>query len=325
MNALKSVLMIVMTLFMLVSCDTITEDLPQCRNYVRFTYTRNMKFADAFSVEVKKVDLFVFDEKDRFVTCLSSISPFAPCGKVALDLPSGKYHLIAWAGLSENSYLFCNNLVAGVSTPEDLTVRMKREYLARRQDEAVMNRELDALWHCETIVEVSEEQSKTTVMDLTKDTNKLRLVVQADSGTSLDVTDLDFRLVGTNGYLNYDNSLLPDEPVVYLPYYLSDVTVGDQTGEGGVKAVIAELNTLRLLKDASMKLLVTRKKDGRKVVDINLVEYLLLTKMEGHQMSAQEYLDRQDEYSIVFLLNGEYMVVQVQINDWVIRIQEGDF
>ena len=34
----------------------------------------------------------------------------------------------------------------------------------------------------------------------------------------------------------------------------------------------------------------------------SLNQYLLLTQMEGHDISAQEYLDRQDEYSIVFFL-----------------------
>lgn len=38
------------------------------------------------------------------------------------------------------------------------------------------------------------------------------------------------------------------------------------------------------------------------MLNINLNNYLLLTKMEGHDISAQEYLDRQDEYSIIFFL-----------------------
>lgn len=323
-NALRKLLVIVMTLCMAVSCNTITEDLPPCRNYVRFTYTRNMKFADAFSVEVKSVDLFVFDENDRFVTCQSSKSPFADGGQMELLLTPGKYRLIAWAGLSDNSYIFHKELEKGVSTPNDLTVMMKREHTAVTEGGAVMTSELDALWHAETVVEISEAQSKTTVMDLTKDTNKLRIVVQADFDTPLGVDDLDFRVTGANGFLNYDNSLLKDETIVYKPYFMSDATVGGQNGEGGVNAVVAELNTMRLMTDEPMRLVVTRKKDGQKIVDVDLVEYLLLTKMEGHQMPAQEYLDRQDEYAMVFLLNGNYMVVQIKINDWVIRIQEGD-
>lgn len=326
MNTLRKLLVTVMALLTMASCNTITEELPLCQNYVRFTYTRNMKFADAFSVEVKSVDLFVFDENDRFVTCLSSTSPFVANGQMELQLAPGRYHLIAWAGLNENSYVFNKDLVAGVSTPKDITVKMKREYPTGNKGEAVMARELDALWHSETTVEISEAESKTTVMDLTKDTNKLRLVIQADYDTPLEADELDFRVTGANGFLNYDNSLLPDESIIYSPYYLSDATVSGQDGEGGVNAVIAELNTLRLMADkkSPMRLLVTRKKDGQKIVDVDLVEYLLLTKMEGHQMPAQEYLDRQDEYAMVFLLNGNYMVVQIKINDWVIRIQEGD-
>ena len=34
-----------------------------------------------------------------------------------------------------------------------------------------------------------------------------------------------------------------------------------------------------------------------------LVKYLLLTEAEGHEMTNQEYLDRQDEYNMTFFLD----------------------
>lgn len=49
--------------------------------------------------------------------------------------------------------------------------------------------------------------------------------------------------------------------------------------------------------------LIVRHKDWKNdVLNVNLNQYLLLTQMEGHDIPAQEYLDRQDEYSIVFFL-----------------------
>ena len=50
------------------------------------------------------------------------------------------------------------------------------------------------------------------------------------------------------------------------------------------------------------RLIVRHEGWEKDVLNVNLNNYLLLTKMEGHRISAQEYLDRQDEYSIVFFL-----------------------
>jgi hypothetical protein len=56
--------------------------------------------------------------------------------------------------------------------------------------------------------------------------------------------------------------------------------------------------------------------------------------MEGHCISAQEYLDRQDEYSIVFFLTPivepedsqivGYACFKIQVKDWVIRLNDGE-
>lgn len=97
------------------------------------------------------------------------------------------------------------------------------------------------------------------------------------------------------------------------------------------------------------------------MLNVNLNDYLLLTKMEGHRISPQEYLDRQDEYSIIFFLTPKvcpdcpdkptppyppgpdnpdnpdnpdgpdpedptivgYACFKIQVKDWVIRINDG--
>ena len=85
--------------------------------------------------------------------------------------------------------------------------------------------------------------------------------------------------------------LLPDETVTYRPYFRTWQDLGE---DGTVmEAVVVELNTMRLMENGDMKLSISRG-NGEPLVDINLVKYLLLTKMEGYEMPAQEYLDRQD-------------------------------
>ena len=56
------------------------------------------------------------------------------------------------------------------------------------------------------------------------------------------------------------------------------------------------------------------------MLNVNLNDYLLLTKMEGHRISPQEYLDRQDEYSIIFFLTPRYApIVRISLRLRILR------
>ena len=136
---------------------------------------------------------------------------------------------------------------------------------------------------------------------------------------------MDFTITDDNGLLEHYNSLLPDEQITYKPYFKADADLGE--GEGGMDAVVAELNTLRLLDGCKPRLLISNR-DGKSLVDIDLIKYLLLTKMEGHDMPEQDYLDRQDEYALIFFLNKDaldnYALMRKKVNGWIIRPQSGE-
>lgn len=316
-----NLLKVLPALLLLGSCDTITEELEPCRNYVSFRYERNMQFVDAFPVAVRRVNLYVFDAAERLVAALSDErDAFGEGYRMELSLPAGDYRLIAWAGLYERSYAFAGELAPG-SAPEALDVKM------HRSAEGVQERELDALWHGETAFTVTDGESRTAVVPLTKDTNKFRIIVQGAPEISLSREELDFTITDANGHLGHDNALLPDDEITYRPYHTADADLSE-AGSGPLCAVVAELNTLRLLDGRKPRLRVTHR-DGMELVNIDLIRYLLLTKMEGHEMPAQEYLDRQDEYALIFFLSrdalGNYLLMHVQVNGWTVRPQEGEF
>jgi len=303
--------------FLSVSCDTITEDLPPCDNYIAFRYDYNMMFVDAFPSKVTRVDVYVFDETGKYVTRFSDErTSFGEGYRMPCTLPSGKYHLVVWAGLYDRSYEFADT----ISTPDELTVRM------RRGADGVQNKELDALWHGEAEMIVTDVEQRTVTVNLVKDTNRFRIVVQGASEIGLEQESVDFTITDSNGFLASDNSLLPDGQIIYKPYYKTDANLGEE--EGGMNAVVAELNTLRLVNGSKSRLLI-HNREGKKLVNIDLIKYLLLTKMEGHDMPSQEYLDRQDEYAMIFFLNkdaqGNYAIIQIKVNGWIIRPQSGDF
>ena len=91
--------------------------------------------------------------------------------------------------------------------------------------------------------------------------------------------------------------------------------------------IVVEMNTMRLLEHKKVYLTLTRKSDGKELMKVDLIPYLLLTKMEGHNIPAQEYLDRQSEYAIVFFYNPEllnFLSTKIVINGWTIWLKGED-
>ena len=301
-------------LLVLFSCTSIDETLPECRLYVRFRYDYNMEFSDAFASQVNRVDVFVFDKDGTFVMKKSEQGETLGGGsyRMPLPLPAGEYRIAAWAGMSDDFEM--PEPVAGKTTLEDLTVRMKRE------ESLVHNKALNPLWHGGVqAVSFTGRQEQTETVSLIKDTNKFRFILQKSGpGEELDINDCLFEIRADNGYYDWNNDLLDDDMISYRPYYLEKV---EDVG------IVVEMNTMRLLEHKKVYLTLTRKSDGKELMRIDLIPYLLLTKMEGHNIPAQEYLDRQSEYAIVFFYNPEllnFLSTKIVINGWTIWLKGED-
>ena len=84
------------------SCSMMHDDLDGCKQElrVRFKYDMNMKFADAFSGQVKAVTLHVYDQSGRLVfKKTQSVDDIdAAGGYMTLDnIKSGNYTMQVWA------------------------------------------------------------------------------------------------------------------------------------------------------------------------------------------------------------------------------------
>lgn len=300
-------------LLVLFSCTSIDETLPECRLYVRFRYDYNMEFSDAFASQVNRVDVFVFDKDGTFVIKKSERGEtLGGSYRMPLPLPAGEYRIAAWAGMSDDFEM--PEPVAGKTTLEELTVRMKRE------ESLVHNKALNPLWYGGVqAVSFTGRQEQTETVSLIKDTNKFRFILQKSGpGEELDINDCLFEIRADNGYYDWNNDLLDDDMISYRPYYLEKV---EDVG------IVVEMNTMRLLEHKKVYLTLTRKSDGKELMRIDLIPYLLLTKMEGHNIPAQEYLDRQSEYAIVFFYNPEllnFLSTKIVINGWTIWLKGED-
>ncbi len=222
---------------------------------------------------------------------------------IVMDLAPGTYQVLTWAGLDDRSYEW-PELTPETSSLEEIRVKTLRAI------DATQPNELTPLWHALDTLVITGDQHEEKEISLAKNTNKLRVVLQDTDGNSMDAKNFTFRITANNGYMDYDNQLLADPAITYLPYYQKsvDVAVGDSlNGKPTNRYVaVAEMNTMRLMAGENYRLVIRHKDWEKDVLNVNLNNYLLLTQMEGHNISAQEYLDRQDEYSIIFFLTPSY-------------------
>lgn len=318
---IASVLLLVVLISTFSACSTMQDDRTDCPEecHIRFKYDYNMKFANAFTNEVKQVAVYIFDDKGYFVKTQTEEGEVLKANDyyMKLNVAPGKYHLVTWAGLDETSFS-TEKLTVGVSTLADLKVALKKT-------EQESNQDLHPLWHGEikelTVTGVFQEET----VSLVKDTHRIRVVLQQINGVPVDNKAFRFEITDDNSLINYDNSLIPAGEITYRPYITGQNTVGDVQL---VTTAYAELHTSRLMTDSKSRLRIIDVKDNSVVIDIPLTAYLMLTEMEGHrnQMTAQEYLDRQDEYSLVFFLddNLDWLKIQIIINGWTVRFNNSE-
>lgn len=318
---------------------------------VKFVYDRNMKWADAFASEVSSVHLYAFDTSGTLVWHGSEKGNALSADNytMTLDLPAGDYRLLAWCGTEndgerEESFSVPQATV-GTTRIEELQCRMRRK---RDAAGAYSDEKLYSLFHGSvdvTLPDLSLEGGEyTCTVPLTKDTNHVRIILQHLSGDEVNPDDFTFRIEEENGLIAHNNELLSDETIIYREHDKRSGTAGlginDYPEIGGaaseklstreitsVSVAIADLTISRLV-EGRKTFLTVENKDGERVARIPLTDYALLLK-DGyqHSMSDQEYLDRQDEYSLTFFLdrNNLWIGTSIIINSWKVVLNDIDF
>ncbi len=319
MNPLRYTYRIIFLFFIsswgLTSCSALEENLPECRLFVKFKYDYNLLSVDAFHSQVNKVVLYVFDKAGKYLFSQTEEGAALADGSYSMQvkLPVGEYRLLAWAGLGD-SYDIAP-LTRGVSTIEEMKLKLKRE------QSLVIDKSLEPLWYGEIInVSFKGDHSQTETINLIKNTNVIRFVFgNRGTNNSLNVDNYIYELTESNGYMDYDNTLMTDDLLSYQPYYTEQVSA--------VRGVI-ELNTMRLMTDRPNHFTVKDKATGATVFKVDLTDFFLQLRLEEYKnrWSDQEYLDRKDSYEVVFFLSGSsptnpWLSVSVIVNGWTWYIQ----
>ena len=307
---------------------------------IRFVYDMNLKWANAFPSEVKSVSLYVFDSNGLFLKEYQAKGDALsdPEFRIQLDLPANKaYKFLAWCGLDNEDAGYESfrviQPVAGTTTLEEVDCILQSQEKTDNGEE-ISDLRLQFLYHG-YLEEYLEDNHDGTHYDytifLTKDTNHIRVMLQQASG-NLSAEDFELSLVAENGCLAWDNIPIGDTKIEYQPWNIEEDILGIGNSAGDMKeyyGVIADLSTCRLMAPRvnEIFLFVRKKKDGKLLFKVPLLQYSLSEKSYyelayGHKMSDQEFLDRQDEYTMTFFLddNLNWLYVVIEILEWRVVI-----
>lgn len=298
---------------------------------IRFKYDYNIKFADAFANEVNSVALYIFDKNNTLIEEITTTDKEALSSgsfEIPLELEPGRYTLLAWGGLmNEESFDLLVDVEVGKTELEELQVKMHRQH--NDNGEATVSDDLLPLYHGTMTLEVVDKPGTyTKTMSLVKDTNSIRILLHEMSGHDVDADKFRFEIHDSNGLYDWDNTLLDDEQIIYEAWYQ---TTGSANMEEystrtvtEVNMALAELTIGRMRADSSPILHIISRETGEDVVRLPLADYALLVKgYYRESMSDQEYLDRQDEYSLtLFLDEGEWVSSMIYINSWRVVIND---
>lgn len=335
----------------LVSCDSVIyDDLPPCEinQKLKFVSDYNMLGVDAFNKYVSSVYVVAFDKSGKAAWTYSESGDALKADGYAINLastgcPPGTHTFVAWCGI-DNRHLGATaesfdvpDVVIGRTTIDELQCRLNRT-----RDDAtgmsVSDRDLYPLYHgilrdvtLSRHDNLDDNLDEEFTMYLMKNTNSVRVILQNLSGENLNPDDFSYTIEESNGLMGFDNSLLPDETVVYKHWQrlggMAEIDT-DARAQSSVHVAIGDLTIARLMADRKSYLTIHNDRDNCVVARIPLSEYALLVKDRyTDTMSDQEYLDRQDQYALTFFLdrNLNWMSAEIYINSWHVMLDNVDF
>ncbi len=302
-----------------------------CNAYykVRFRYDYNMKYANAFAHEVNSITLYLIDHSGKVVWQRTEQGEALADENYAMDVEvePGNYHLLAWGGTVDKGSFEIPETTVGT----DLTCTLNRRRSA--DGSAFVDQDIDRLFHGWLASQefVSTEGVYTYTVPLVKNTNNIRLVLQHISGEPVNKDKFLFTITDSNGRMDWDNSLLPDDEITYYAWHVEDVEAEIEPRSSRATtaygAAIAEFTIPRMVVGQEPRLTVTNIVSGETVFSIPLIDYATLVKgYYNREMSDQEYLDRQDEFNMVFFLDegDRWFDAYIYINSWKVVLQNTD-
>ena len=347
----------------------IKEDMDDCppaisKVALQFDYTYNVKQADAFAAEVKNINVYAFDENGKFFdSYIESREKFETGHTMEITgLKDGKYtfvclardrQVMSRAEDDEMEFSFAS-LTPGVSTIDDLTVRMGKD-----NGEKIKNdKEFAALYTAKTQVDFQRLNQKgnegtvvTSTLSLMKCTKTYRIVLLPYENDQADFKpeNFDVRIEGSAAWLDHKGEKMKNERITYLPYNMErranyDGAHTEVNEEPVDQALIYDLSSSRMFERQSdrravrdgdkskyddKRIIITDLRDKDNPIELfnhSLPWFLALCGEKVNQnWDDQEYLDREDHYVLMFYVSDKRdynMITKVNVNGWNVNIKD---
>ena len=347
----------------------IKEDMDDCPPAISkvallFDYTYNVKQADAFAAEVKNINVYAFDENGKFFdSYIESREKFETGHTMEITgLKDGKYtfvclardrQVMSRAEDDEMEFSFAS-LTPGVSTIDDLTVRMGKD----NGEEIKNDKEFAALYTAKTQVDFQRLNQKgnegtvvTSTLSLMKCTKTYRIVLLPYENDQADFKpeNFDVRIEGSAAWLDHKGEKMKNERITYLPYNMErranyDGAHTEVNEEPVDQALIYDLSSSRMFERQSdrrvvrdgdkndyddKRIIITDLRDKDHPIELfnhSLPWFLALCGEKVNQnWDDQEYLDREDHYVLMFYVSDKRdynMITKVNVNGWNVNIKD---
>ena len=347
----------------------IKEDMDDCppaisKVALQFDYTYNVKQADAFAAEVKNINVYAFDENGKFFdSYIESREKFETGHTMEITgLKDGKYtfvclardrQVMSRAEDDEMEFSFAS-LTPGVSTIDDLTVRMGKD----NSEEIKNDKEFAALYTAKTQVDFqrlnqngNEGTVVTSTLSLMKCTKTYRIVLLPYENDQADFKpeNFDVRIEGSAAWLDHNGEKVKNEGITYLPYNMErranyDGAHTEVNEEPVDQALIYDLSSSRMFERQSdrravrdgdkskyddKRIIITALRDKDNPIELfnhSLPWFLALCGEKVNQnWDDQEYLDREDHYVLMFYVSDKRdynMITKVNVNGWNVNLKD---
>lgn len=331
-RAYKSILYLMTAALLLImaACGgLINDDEGDCApyNYLKITYTMNTVNADALHSQVEKLTIYIY-QNDHLLQQQEILTSDMPQGNLIplcnKDFKPGKYHIVVKGGSVTTDDDFHTQTTRSEERLHDLTCRM------RRAADNTVNYKCQPLFYGSTDIELKDEEgSHVYVVDLTKDTNDIVIILQSTTENA-DLEKYSCTITYDNGLLDYQNNKIGTEQLTYIPYKSQIAEAGMTIYEDGeaqyqkMGALVSRFRLSRLFAGTNPIFhLYVRNEDGTTTENIRipLIDYILLTRDKYKASTVQELLDREDHYNMTFFLDGKgYMTSVIYINSWKVVV-----
>jgi hypothetical protein len=313
------------------SCDSLTHDeTSECPEGMVIQLVPKYAARTSFETEMTDVHINIFNANDVKVSEIEvKADQLARQDyRVSVSIPEGKYHIIAWNGISDT---------ANYATQDD-AVTLKTD-----SDNSTASL-LTPLWHGE-VAEVNVEalSMKEVQLPMVKDTNSFVVNLCSTTGEILNPDDFEVIVTSENGSLDRNNNVLSGPEITYKSFAQKLVDV-----EGTLDAELArpdslgylhmthfENNSLRLTTEHKTYLTVNSKVSGKNICVLNLNDYILeacRAENAGANIDSQQYFDTEDSFPITLFLTprngsvtdseGIYYLAVIKVRSWILRNRE---